>query len=343
MRGPWTLAFALILWSPVAAADKDKPAAKPEPELIPGYKTRAIEGFKVHLNNTVLKENEASPLQRKPLEVLEHELKTIKRVFYPSTVAVLQRGLTVFVEWDEQDEANPNAIARYYGGSQLAMLKKGKNPLKANNVEIMRLKVIATMQQPGNKFQRCTLLHEFAHAVHHQVLKFDNQQIKEVYQLAMTRKLYDEVETITGRKTKAYAATNEHEYFAELSCSYLYRGDYFPFTREDLKKHDPEGYKLMQLVWGKPHELVVLEREKKQEAETAKTSPGATPDKPKPPVIVNDAEEMEKTAAKDLKLIQILIQDGKTERAKERLQELIKKYSDTQAAGEAKQLLEKLK
>ena len=40
------------------------------------------------------------------------------------------------------------------------------------------------------------------------------------------------------------------EFFAELTCAYLDRLNYFPATREDLEKHDPTTYKLMQKVWG---------------------------------------------------------------------------------------------
>jgi hypothetical protein len=64
-----------------------------------------------------------------------------------------------------------------------------------------------------------------------------------------------------------------------------------------------------------------------------------------------DAEVPEKTsggghdtvrATAKLKLIKMLIDDGKTERARFRLKELIKAYPDTEAAAEARKLLKKL-
>ena len=39
----------------------------------------------------------------------------------------------------------------------------------------------------------------------------------------------------------------------------------------------------------------------------------------------------------------MLVDSGKKEKAKERLEELIKAFPDTKAAGEAKEMLEKLK
>src|SRR5262249_18427509 len=68
---------------------------------------------------------------------------------------------------------------------------------------------------------------------------------KATYKQAMERKLYDPA---------TYVATNEHEYFAELSCCYLKKLDYYPRTRDELKKRDPKGYDLMHKVWGRAPE-----------------------------------------------------------------------------------------
>jgi hypothetical protein len=102
------------------------------------------------------------------------------------------------------------------------------------------------------------LLHELAHAYHDRVLDYDNKKIKEAYESAMERKLYKEVECkgLGGKglvvigKGRAYACKNYAEYFAELSVAYLARNWAYPFTAEDLRKHDPDGYKLMESVWG---------------------------------------------------------------------------------------------
>jgi hypothetical protein len=36
---------------------------------------------------------------------------------------------------------------------------------------------------------------------------------------------------------------------AALTEAYFGKNDYDPFTRADLKKHDPVGYQLMQQPW----------------------------------------------------------------------------------------------
>ena len=62
------------------------------------------------------------------------------------------------------------------------------------------------------------------------------------------------VEFVTGGKRKAYAKTNRAEYFAELTEAYFGKNDFYPFTRAELEKHDPVGFKLMKDAWGDPRQ-----------------------------------------------------------------------------------------
>ena len=48
---------------------------------------------------------------------------------------------------------------------------------------------------------------------------------------------------------KAYAATNQEEYFAELTEAYFGQNDWFPHNREELRNYDPRGYKMIEEVW----------------------------------------------------------------------------------------------
>jgi S1-C subfamily serine protease len=54
------------------------------------------------------------------------------------------------------------------------------------------------------------------------------------------------------------------------------------------------------------------------------------------------ADDLEETAARRLKLARGLVQDGFTDKAADRLQEIIKQFPKTRAAGEARELLGKL-
>jgi hypothetical protein len=109
-----------------------------------------------------------------------------------------------------------------------------------------------------NKTQPYWLVHELAHAYHDRTIGLDSKSVKAAYKNAMENVLYNNVETknlgwndrIELKKQPAYARKNHREYFAELSVAYLAENSTFPYTADDLRKHDPKGYELMKEVWG---------------------------------------------------------------------------------------------
>ncbi len=94
------------------------------------------------------------------------------------------------------------------------------------------------------------ILHELAHSYHDQILGFDEPRIKAAYDKAMKAGLYDKVLLYDGKLVRAYAATNEKEYFAEGTEAYFYRNDFYPFVNAELKQHDPVLYDLLVEIWG---------------------------------------------------------------------------------------------
>ncbi len=53
---------------------------------------------------------------------------------------------------------------------------------------------------------------------------------------------------------RAYAMENPQEYFAESTEACFSRNDFFPFTRAELKQHDPEMFALLEKLWNEPTE-----------------------------------------------------------------------------------------
>ena len=51
---------------------------------------------------------------------------------------------------------------------------------------------------------------------------------------------------------RAYALTNAQEFFAETTEAFFGRNDFFPFTRDELRRHDPETFALLAKLWGAP-------------------------------------------------------------------------------------------
>jgi len=99
-------------------------------------------------------------------------------------------------------------------------------------------------------------LNELAHAYHGRVLAqgFGNADIKGAFEKAKEEGLYDRVEQRFGdggsANVRAYAMTNPMECFAECSEAFFSTNDFFPFTREQLRKHDPDMFALLNTLWG---------------------------------------------------------------------------------------------
>jgi TPR repeat protein len=301
---------------PVAGQDNDKGKPKGKDwKIVPGYKREKIRGFTLMIHRDVHKNNDDSKWRRKPLDVIDLELATICRNLPDRAVKALQLIL-LWIEWEDTNDPDlkNKVVAKYYGvQGNLALwsLGKGKHPGKANNIEVINMKALTAEHQPGVKFHRCVLLHELAHAVHHQLFGSSNAQIKVAYQQAMARKLYAKTKDVYGRTHEpAYAAKNEREYFAELSCAYLDRLHYHPSTPDDLKKHDPVGYKLMEGCWGT--------RKRLDRARDAKA---------------------EKEASGLLAAARKLYGTGKKREGVTLLARVVDQFEKTKAGGEAKKLL----
>jgi hypothetical protein len=120
------------------------------------------------------------------------------------------------------------------------------NPEKAGGVEIANaLNFLAwTHDQPW------MVLHELAHAYHHQVLGAGHAEVKRCFERAAASGSYDSVLRMNGRRERAYALTNPTEYFAELTEAYFGTNDFYPFVRPELEQHDPEMVKVLERAWG---------------------------------------------------------------------------------------------
>lgn len=309
VAGAAVLAGLLAAQSP-SAKGPIRPKRDEDPEPVPGYKHRQLCGFQLLINRTVMEEQEKSTDRRKPLDVLELELDMLGRDLPPRNMAVL-RTIPLWVEWDEGEQKVvgdrvSTTVAKYHAGSKPGKLYRFptlERAVKSNCVEIVSMKTLTKLHQ-GDK-QECVLLHEIAHAVHHHVFDYDNPVIKRAYQEAMAKHLYD----------NRYAATNECEYFAELSCAYFGHLTYKPETREELKTYDPIGYRMMELTWGTPEEI---ERAQKPEREKA-------------------------AAARLLAARRMMQNKSRKDEAIAALESLTQDYPNTKAGIEGAKLLAKLK
>jgi hypothetical protein len=211
------------------------------------YDTRHIEGWTLHINTALWQIDRAAT--ETALALLQKQLAAINHAVPRPALTMLH----MVPLWFSPEYPGIQPRAEYHPGVDW-LRENGRNPAMAKCVEFTNIR---TFPQETDRMPWFAL-HELAHAYHDQVLGFDNPEIEAAYERARASKKYDRVERWlgSGKPTtieRAYAMTNAQEFFAESSEAYFGRNDFFPFTRSDLKKLDPETYTLLKHLWNRPN------------------------------------------------------------------------------------------
>jgi hypothetical protein len=113
-----------------------------------------------------------------------------------------------------------------------------------------------------------------------------------------------------------------------------------------IKQGKERGYALADESDSAPSkDKTVAEKAENKSRAKDKTAAKDKPEKkakPESDTAETDADKAEQDAARKLDLAKRLAKDGKTDKAKTRLEDILSKYAKTKAAEEAKTLLEKL-
>jgi hypothetical protein len=233
----YLISFLLCMISTgwVAAAANSAPAADRE--------TRLVCGWSVHIHSVCLATNAVATARA--LELLKAQLEEIVQKVPPPAVAVLQKvQLWISPEY-------PGIVPRAEYHPNAGWLREhGRDPAMAKGVEFTNVRIFDAEIRRMPNFA----LHELAHAYQDRVLGNRAADIKAAYEKAKASGTYDRVKRrdAAGREhlDRAYAMTNAQEYFAETTEAFFSRNDFFPFTRDELKPHDPEMFALLTKLWG---------------------------------------------------------------------------------------------
>jgi hypothetical protein len=222
------------------------PAAEPAPEASPAktvfdptsaYRAQQIEGWRVLVNEKLLVETN---LCERTLKLLDAQLYQITRAV-PAGPLTKLRQIPIWVE-----RSSAQFACMCYHESRDWLSTHGVNPDKTGAVELANPdKFLAwTHDQP------LMVMHELAHGYHQRFLGHDHAGIRRCFEQATASKTYDSVLRINGTRDRHYALNNEKEYFAESTEAFFGTNDFYPFTRAELKEHDPEMYGVLCEVWG---------------------------------------------------------------------------------------------
>lgn len=233
---------------PGAAGKKEETSHPPEAARF-SYETKAIEGWTVKIDRRLLEDPERKLLTEKTLELLVPQLQGIVAAV-PAPAVKHLRKVTL---WISPEYPGTVPKAEYHPGAGW-LRDNHRNPAMAGGVEINNTSIFEAELQR----MPVLMLHELAHAYHHQVLGFEHAEIQRLHRKAVLGGSYAAVERTFGNPARpntverAYALSSPQEYFAEGTEAYFGRNDFFPFTRGDLKAHDPALFELLEKIWNAP-------------------------------------------------------------------------------------------
>ena len=178
-------------------------------------------------------------LCERTLKLLAAQLYQVARVVPPEPLAKL-RQIPIWVE-----RSSSQFPCMCYHESRDWLSTHGVNPDKTSAVELANPETFRTWTRD----QPWMVLHELSHGYHQRFLGSDHAGIRRCFEQAKAGKTYESVLRINGKKDRHYALNNEKEYFAEATEAFFGTNDFYPFTRAELKEHDPEMFKLLCEVW----------------------------------------------------------------------------------------------
>lgn len=236
------LACAMVwAWCAASVAMAAAPKERDNPPKIERTET-TVEGWRI-LTDRRLAAGEQAELGRRVERLLAANLNELVEIM-PAEALEKLRKVTIVVDLDHGKltsmQYHPSAGWLTNNGYEADLAKKVHVPVAARYVD-----------KNHRRVQPWCMLHELAHAYHDQVLGFEHAEVMAAYDAAKQAGIYDQVMFIQGNTTKHYALTNQKEYFAELSESYIGTNDFYPFVRGELKRHDPKAFAVLEKVWGK--------------------------------------------------------------------------------------------
>ena len=205
---------------------------------------RQIEGWIVHIHPDLWRH--AAESTEHALRLLQRQLaEIVRQVPAPALAQLRQVPL-----WFSPEYPGVPPRAEYHPGADWLRANR-RDPVMVKGVEFTDVRDFEREMKRMPNFA----LHELAHGYHDRVLGFDNAEIQAAFERAKASGTYDHVERWFGNGRpntieKAYAMTNPQEYFAECTEAFFSRNDFFPFTREELRKADPGMFALLVKLWG---------------------------------------------------------------------------------------------
>jgi hypothetical protein len=218
------------------------------------WKKEAIAGFQVLFSPTLLRD-EASSIRAR--QFMHDRLNAVTRLVPPAALQHLRRVRL----WLDLDASGSSRALAFYKSSPSTFTASPSDRHTEHNLGyggfhgamylgVIFPNIVDAIAISDVWRSPMMVLHELAHAYHHQVLGMWNPEITQTYEAAKAKGLYRNVSYWNGSIAPVgYAMSNEREYFAVLTEAYFGKNDQNPFDADELKSYDPDGFRLIERAW----------------------------------------------------------------------------------------------
>ena len=249
------LFLIVLLFNEVKATGLEDFKATLNPEIpieVEGYYYQYIKGFTVYIEKKCITKDNL--LTGEALYILKTKLEEILSLHISTEKKAILQQTPIFLDWNTDI-----GIARYHSSKKWLEINHFPS-VKYQSIEISNLSAFVQRSYQNQKY---VILHELAHALHDKAFHYKNNSIHHAYTFAKRHRLYTDVSYqhyngMYQSHVEAYGMKNEREFFAELTEAYFGTNDYFPFNRNEIERHDPVAFNMLQQIWGDSSSTVAV-------------------------------------------------------------------------------------
>ncbi|MAI32405.1 MAG: hypothetical protein CBE00_05560 [Planctomycetaceae bacterium TMED240] len=244
---------------------------------IKGYRNRSLVGWPIRISRDL--RNSQPEKTATALNLIKQQLQHLTYILPAESLAII-RNVPIWLS-PPYDGVRPTA--EYHPGSAW-LQQQGRRPELVECVELTNIDIFAREY----KRMPMLMLHELAHAYHHQFLGFEHAEINQAYEQAKASGSYESILRGNGKLERAYGLSSPQEYFAETTEAFFGTNDFYPFVRAELHQHDPRMEQILAQAWNPAKPLARLAKPAKRLDQIAAVPqlPVATP----APAAPNDSQ-----------------------------------------------------
>lgn len=200
---------------------------------------KALSGFSIPITVEQSLWDSNPTLAQKAAQKLERIINKAKH-YFPASARAEISGIRYFIFLGDESSSGGRKGGQWY-------FRKGNHVSTRFDDAIIVRSADDYVNRYNDTQATRTAIHELSHAYYYYHRPTLYHPTKQAFNNANRQRLYYQAKTEGGKSIdKAYALTNQREYFAELAKTYFYNNYHYPFNQQELGEYDPVGHDLIQ-------------------------------------------------------------------------------------------------